>query len=69
VSSPIKVCRCCSRTFDAEAWGRLEVPGGGRYMTDGETVLELRNCPCGTTLALPAPEIDPREVDTSPRPS
>lgn len=64
MSSPapsVKVCRCCSRVFTREAWELLEAPVGGLYMTDGETVLELRNCACGTTLALPV-DLPPEAV-------
>lgn len=44
--------RCgCGRTFDALAWA--ELPYVGRQ-DDGEELLELRNCPCGTTLAVEA---------------
>lgn len=42
-----KVC-ACGRTFTAAQWATLEMVG---RMLDVET-LELRNCPCGSTLAM-----------------
>lgn len=51
--------RCCDQaTHDAlresDAWNRLEFVG---YQDDGQgEKLELRNCPCGATLAILARE-------------
>lgn len=43
--------RCaCGRVHDAAAWRAL--PYVGRWqLVDDEPALELRNCPCGSTLA------------------
>jgi CheY-like chemotaxis protein len=48
------VRRCeCRREFAFEAWGSL--PLSGRLHVPGSsTVLELRNCPCGTSIVLHA---------------
>lgn len=51
-----KVCGCCGRAHRFEQWLRL--PEVGRQPdVDPDTfevfgVLELRNCPCGSTLAV-----------------
>ncbi len=50
-----KRCRC-GRTFTREQW--LELPYLGVQCfrnADGESDLELRNCPCGSTLANEIP--------------
>lgn len=60
----IKVCSC-GCTYDFEAWERLPFAGANpakpalmhKRRTDGDgyaiiTTFELRNCPCGSTLAL-----------------
>ena len=55
---PLKTCGHCCASYDAESWKRLELAPGnatGR-MTDGAGgELELRNCPCGQTLAIEVP--------------
>jgi len=51
--SPIKVCPCCVRAFTAADWARL--PLLGDMLSEDETGtyrLELRNCSCGSTLAV-----------------
>lgn len=41
----------CGATYDTRAWERLPLLGP---MDDGDGgVLELRNCACGSTLAIP----------------
>lgn len=48
----LKACRC-GRTFDATEWRELRLVC---LMDDGEGgLLELRNCPCGSTVAIEAP--------------
>ncbi len=49
----VVVKRCeCSRTFTLEAW--LALPLRGRMHVPGRnTVLELRNCLCGSSIVLP----------------
>lgn len=51
----MNVASCsCSRTFDHAAWDRLALVGG-MDANDPEaptTILELRNCFCGSTIAL-----------------
>jgi hypothetical protein len=48
-SSPVKHCGC-GATHDREAWRSLPLAG---IMVDGDELLELRNCRCGSTIALP----------------
>lgn len=44
--------RCgCGRLYTAEAWQALPYVGVQRL--DDEPDLELRNCACGSTLAIP----------------
>lgn len=47
--SPVKKCGVCDREFDAIQWSRLPFVG---EMADDAEVLELRNCPCGTTISI-----------------
>lgn len=44
-----KRCSNCGRTFSATAWAALPCIG---TQSDGEIMLELRNCPCGSTIAV-----------------
>jgi bifunctional non-homologous end joining protein LigD len=47
----VKSCRCCSRSYTEATWGKLARCG---LMQDGEGgCLSLRNCVCGSTLAMP----------------
>jgi hypothetical protein len=48
VDAVLKVCRCCGRAHDAEKWQALHLVG----IQESEPDLELRNCLCGSTLAL-----------------
>ena len=50
VSAVVKVCSC-SRAYDAEGWEALHFVG----VQPGEPDLVLKNCLCGSTLALEAP--------------
>lgn len=46
----VKSCACCGRTFTASSWLSLKYVG---QQDDGEGGwLNLRNCPCGSTLAV-----------------
>jgi hypothetical protein len=45
---PFKRCNCGRSYYDLTAF--LELPFAGTQTVDGE-VLDLRNCPCGSTLA------------------
>jgi hypothetical protein len=50
-------CNCCGRAYDAEGWVTLFYVG---EQSDGlGEVLELRNCPCGSTLAIDVSEAKP----------
>lgn len=50
-----KTCGC-GRVHDAAGWAALDLAGSG-LMDDGEGgFLELRNCACGSTLAIEAPK-------------
>jgi len=44
----VKVCGC-GRTFSAHEWSLLHCLGS---MVDEEGTIELRNCPCGSTIAV-----------------
>ncbi|HEY2509468.1 MAG TPA: hypothetical protein VGI39_01310 [Polyangiaceae bacterium] len=44
----VKACRC-GRAYSAETWSALKYVGTSRYPW-GE-VQELRDCPCGSTIA------------------
>jgi hypothetical protein len=48
-----KVCGNCSTRYDLEAWSRLPLCGYQPHTdtTAGE-LLELRSCPCGSTMAM-----------------
>lgn len=47
------VKRCgCGRAHDHDSWGRLEYVGLWPDAADDGSPLILRNCPCGSTLAI-----------------
>lgn len=46
-----KECRCCGRVHGARQWRLLPYVGIQHF---GEEQLELRNCVCGSTLAIAA---------------
>jgi hypothetical protein len=50
----VKRCTCCAATYSAPAWALLPFVGNQEAETeDGwPAVLELRNCPCGSTLGI-----------------
>lgn len=56
----IKICRC-HRTYTRESWDAL--PLVGIQHVDEGLDLELRNCGCGSTIAIEL--VDP-EADTLP---
>jgi hypothetical protein len=45
----IKECSCCAAKYTGDTWGALKWVGA---MDDGLERLELRNCFCGSTLAV-----------------
>lgn len=45
-----KRCGCCGREYTPATWGRL--PLVGVQPVPGWPSIELRNCVCGTTLAV-----------------
>jgi hypothetical protein len=56
-----KLCKCCQRVHDARSWLGLPFAGpprlrGFQPCGEGEPGLVLRNCPCGTTLAVDEPD-------------
>lgn len=51
MSAPIKACTCCGHEYTLAAWVALQLLG---YQTDEDETLELRNCACGSTLAMVA---------------
>lgn len=52
MSTVVKACGC-GRTYTAEEWAALELVG---IMADDVETIELRNCPCGSTIAVEASE-------------
>ena len=50
-----KQCTCCGRTYDRHEWTRIALAGRTKVLMrqPGEPKwLELRNCPCGSTIAV-----------------
>jgi len=45
----LKCCPCCQAEYDAASWSKLVYVG---QQTDAMESLILRNCACGTTLAI-----------------
>jgi hypothetical protein len=45
-----KVCGRCARSFTQAEWAALPLLG---VQVFPDEKLELRNCPCGSTLAVP----------------
>ncbi len=50
-----KAC-ACGLAFTLAEWEALPPSAGGLVWEDGDLVLHMRNCPCGSTLAVPTPE-------------
>lgn len=48
----VATCRCCSIHYPESAWGRLDYVGIQGDGAGGH--LQLRNCACGSTLAVEA---------------
>lgn len=69
--SMIKQCGC-GRSFTEETWRALDYCGRMDLGEEDEPALELRNCPCGSTLAIreeraernPRSETPAAEVET-----
>lgn len=47
--SPFKVCTCCNRAITRAEWGSLRYVG---MQPDDVAPLEMRDCRCGSTLAV-----------------
>lgn len=47
-----QACTCCERTYTRADWEALSFVGN---QEGGERMLQLRNCPCGTTLSIEVP--------------
>ena len=46
----MKTCTCCKKHYDKAGWEALERVG---VVDDGDGgTLELRNCSCGSTIAI-----------------
>lgn len=50
---PPKQC-LCGASYPADAWQKLPYVG---IMDDGIDRLELRNCPCSSTIAIELPRV------------
>jgi hypothetical protein len=48
----VKRCSSCERVFTLTQWGALKSLGIQSFEDDDIPPLELRNCMCGTTLAV-----------------
>lgn len=49
-------CTTCNEEWPRETWS--ELPPIGRYDAGRDGWIELRSCVCGTTLAVPADDLD-----------
>lgn len=50
-----KRCTCCGLLYTAEQWAALPFPNrspDGVYRSEGVATLEMRDCVCGSTLAV-----------------
>lgn len=51
-------CSACPAQYSPDAWkllehiGDMDVPAGDDPATEPSYKLEMRNCPCGTTICL-----------------
>jgi hypothetical protein len=54
IEATIKRCGTCDRTFTRETWAKLKLCGDMPTFDDSDRpiTLELRNCACGSTLAI-----------------
>lgn len=48
---PFKKCGC-GKHFTMAQWNCLSLVGAQDYEEDGDQKLELRNCPCGSTIGI-----------------
>lgn len=57
MTGELKTCGCCERLWVVgDSWELLPLVGYcGAASGDAKQVLELRNCPCGSTLAMDVP--------------
>lgn len=53
----MKRCTCCGRLLAPLEWYALPFVGLWSAEETGDVALELRNCRCGSTLAVPAPVV------------
>ena len=59
--SNVVFCSMCPAQYSPAAWkqlkhiGDMEVPAGDDPVSEPPHKLEMRNCPCGTTLSLKRP--------------
>lgn len=47
-----KKCPLCGTSYDATTWTHLRHPPKGKHQVVPGAVLEVRNCSCGSTLAI-----------------
>lgn len=52
--APFKLCSCCRRAISQEEWSGLPLVG---IQADDVEALELRDCECGSTLAVVLPPV------------
>ena len=51
----MKLCNVCNTVHNTDSWLSLPLCARGGRQDFGFSVLEMRNCTCGTTLALELP--------------
>jgi transcription elongation factor Elf1 len=49
-SETVKSCGKCDTAYDVSTWSALHLVGYHSYFADEK--IELRNCPCGSTMGL-----------------
>lgn len=60
-----KACHCCKRVHETAAqWSALPLVG---HLDDGEELLALRNCVCGSTLAIVVGDSPSRDTIPAPK--
>jgi hypothetical protein len=50
-SPPVAACRCCEVAISAARWSEMPFVGI-QFGEEDDPALELRNCVCGSTLAI-----------------
>lgn len=63
--SPFKTCSCCQRAISAQEWTQLRLVG---IQADDVETLELRDCDCGSTIAVVVPPPSTQPVPETVRP-